>query len=372
MKTKTELIKELYNKNNSYKDIQEILKNQNIDLSIHYIRNIINRLKTNNKLIKEQEQEQKQESNNKEQEQKQESNNKITIINKNIDIKQFIPQNPLIYYERKLSNNTTDYKLLDEYYKYNCNIKDENDKYINLLIEGETATAKTLFIKYYCYKNQIPYFCFNVNNQTNNNDLLGNFVNVNQFILGFLPMFIQHKGIFVIDEMNTAQQDILVLLNNLLNNREIVINEINTTIKAHKEFMLIATQNPLNYEGRKNLSEDFLRRFRKIIFNYDIETEKHLIKDKKLIPFIEKLRFMYFNKEINKPIPITLFINFETDKQIFKNDEIALLNLLNNFNDEEQTAIKNLYNDFFNVNNNKFKKNDLKKDIELNEINNIK
>jgi uncharacterized protein YdaU (DUF1376 family) len=81
---------------------------------------------------------------------------------------------------------------------------------------------------------------------------------------------------------------------------------------------------------------------------------------------------MYFNKEINKPIPITLFINFETDKQIFKNDEIALLNLLNNFNDEEQTAIKNLYNDFFNVNNNKFKKNDLKKDIELNEINNIK
>lgn len=67
----------------------------------------------------------------------------------------------------------------------------------------------------------------------------------------------------ILDELNLAPSEVLEALNRLLDdNRELHIVETQTTIKAHPNFRLFATQNPVEgYGGRKELSEAFKNRF---------------------------------------------------------------------------------------------------------------
>ena len=71
------------------------------------------------------------------------------------------------------------------------------------------------------------------------------------------------KGYWIIlDELNLAKSEILEALNRLLDdNRELFIPEINEVIKPHQDFRIFATQNPLDYGGRKELSIAFRSRF---------------------------------------------------------------------------------------------------------------
>ena len=66
----------------------------------------------------------------------------------------------------------------------------------------------------------------------------------------------------ILDEINLAKSEILEALNRLLDdNRELYIPEINRLIKPHPDFRIFATQNPLTYGGRKELSAAFRSRF---------------------------------------------------------------------------------------------------------------
>ena len=70
----------------------------------------------------------------------------------------------------------------------------------------------------------------------------------------------------IIDEMNLANQSILEGLNSILDEKQtLFIPELNEEIKAHPEFQIFATQNPVNQGGgRKFLPKNFLDRFVKI------------------------------------------------------------------------------------------------------------
>ncbi|XP_055954864.1 midasin-like [Patella vulgata] len=78
------------------------------------------------------------------------------------------------------------------------------------------------------------------------------------------------KGQWIIlDELNLAPTDVLEALNRLLDdNRELFIPETQLTVKAHRKFMLFATQNPAGqYGGRKILSRAFRNRFIELHFD---------------------------------------------------------------------------------------------------------
>ena len=76
----------------------------------------------------------------------------------------------------------------------------------------------------------------------------------------------------ILDELNLAKSEILEALNRLLDdNRELYIPEINQLVKPHPDFRIFATQNPISYGGRKELSEAFRSRF---IHFYFEELEK--------------------------------------------------------------------------------------------------
>lgn len=67
----------------------------------------------------------------------------------------------------------------------------------------------------------------------------------------------------ILDELNLAPTEVLEALNRLLDdNRELVVAELQETIRPHPHFMLFGTQNPPGtYAGRKALSRAFRSRF---------------------------------------------------------------------------------------------------------------
>jgi len=344
---KGNITKQIFNlyfiENKSITDISNILKKDN-----HYITNIIHRL--NNKIellstpintqistpIKDTEQDTKQNYSIIQQD------TKPLIQHIEQDLNKFIPISCEDYLNRKIEDST-DLEILKKAYNYNMNSQ-ENKRKINLMIEGETQTGKTLLLKHFCFKNKIPYIRLNCNGNTTLQDLIGGFVNGGVFCYGYLSLALKYGGFLVIDEINLANSEVLSGLNSIFDNdRTLIIQETGEKIKAHKNFFIAITLNPAHYEGRKLLSEDFKARFNlKFFFDYDIRHEKPLIQNKKLIPFIEQLRLMRTTGDLNKPLPISLFIDFERDLEIFS-EKIALSNMLFNFEDTEKQAIKNQY-----------------------------
>ena len=92
------------------------------------------------------------------------------------------------------------------------------------------------------------------------------------------------KGYWIIlDELNLAPSEAIELLNSLLDdNKEIFIPETQETIKAHPNFRIFATQNPVyGYEGRKKLSNALLNRFIRIDFDFIPSNELSIILEKR-------------------------------------------------------------------------------------------
>jgi hypothetical protein len=339
------------------KDYSEISKILNKD--IHYITNIISRLNNRIEVLNNSNKEGLKEGYNHTptptqdrtqdntptptQDNTNTKNHLITNIEQ--DLNKFIPNFCETYFSRKIEDST-DLEILKNQYEYN---QQDNKRKYNLLIEGETQTGKTHLIKYFCYKNKIPYIRLNCNGNTTISDLVGGFVNGGVFCYGYLSLALKYGGFLVIDEINLANSEILSGLNSVFDNdRTLIIQETGEKIKAHKDFFIAITLNPANYEGRKILSEDFKARFYKMTFDYDLKLthEKNLIKNKALIPFIENLRLLRINGEINKPLPITLFMDLERDLEVFKSERVAISNFLYNFNDEQKKSIKNSYEIF--------------------------
>lgn len=92
----------------------------------------------------------------------------------------------------------------------------------------------------------------------------------------------RHGHWIILDELNLASSEILEALNRVLDdNRELLISETQTVIKAHKSFRIFATQNPVgSYGGRKALSRAFRNRF--------VELHFGLLQLKELETIIEK------------------------------------------------------------------------------------
>lgn len=66
----------------------------------------------------------------------------------------------------------------------------------------------------------------------------------------------------LLDELNLASSEVVECLNRILDdNRQFFCSETQEAIPCHPEFRLFATQNPVSYLGRNQLSDAILNRF---------------------------------------------------------------------------------------------------------------
>ncbi|KAK7081093.1 AAA ATPase midasin [Halocaridina rubra] len=152
-----------------------------------------------------------------------------------------------------------------------------------VLLQGETSVGKTSLITYLARLTGNN--CVRINNHehTDLQEYVGFYAPDENgklvFKEGILVKAMRKGHWIILDELNLAPTDVLEALNRLLDdNRELFIPETQETVKAHKHFMLFATQNPPGmYGGRKVLSRAFRNRFVELHFDEIPPTELEMI-----------------------------------------------------------------------------------------------
>ena len=141
-----------------------------------------------------------------------------------------------------------------------------------ILIEGSPGIGKTTIVQNLAKKINKNIHRINLSEHTDMIDLVGSQFptsdnNVKfKWVDGVLLTAMKNGDWIIIDEMNLANQSILEGLNSVLDDKQcLFVPELNMEIKAHPEFQIFATQNPVNQGGgRKFLPKNFLNRFVKI------------------------------------------------------------------------------------------------------------
>jgi len=172
------------------------------------------------------------------------------------------------------------------------------------LLKGPTGTGKSRFIEHMADtlgKELITIAC---HEETSSTDLVGRFIIKGAeavWLDGPLTTAVKKGAIIYLDEIAEARPDVIVAIHSLTDHRrELYIDKLGETVKAHEDFMLVASFNPGYQKGFKELKPSTKQRFVALSFTYPIEKieteivikETGIDKDiaKKLVNIANKVR----------------------------------------------------------------------------------
>jgi nitric oxide reductase NorQ protein len=155
-----------------------------------------------------------------------------------------------------------------------------NKNQLPILLKGPTGTGKSRFIEYMAYqlnKNLITISC---HEETSSTDLIGRYIIKGAetiWLDGPLTKAVKEGAFIYLDEIAEARPDVIVAIHSLTDHRrELYIDKLGETVKAHEDFMLLASFNPGYQRGFKELKPSTRQRFVALSFAYPeekIETE---------------------------------------------------------------------------------------------------
>lgn len=141
-----------------------------------------------------------------------------------------------------------------------------------LLLKGPTGTGKSRFVEFMASELKIPIYTISCHEETSSTDLIGRFIIKGAetiWLDGPLTKAVKEGAIIYLDEIAEARPDVIVAIHSLTDHRrELYIDKLGITIKAHNNFMLIASFNPGYQKGFKELKPSTRQRFVAITFNY--------------------------------------------------------------------------------------------------------
>ncbi len=155
--------------------------------------------------------------------------------------------------------------------------------YINkipFLLKGPTGTGKSRFIEFMAYKLNKKLITISCHEETSSTDLIGRYIIKGAetiWLDGPLTTAVKEGTIIYLDEIAEARPDVIVAIHSLTDHRrELFIDKIGELVKAHNDFMLVASFNPGYQRGFKELKPSTRQRFVAMTFDYPtekIETE---------------------------------------------------------------------------------------------------
>lgn len=175
---------------------------------------------------------------------------------------------------------------------------------IPLLLKGPTGTGKSRFIEYMAHKLNKNLITISCHEETSSTDLIGRFIIKGAetvWIDGPLIRAIKEGAIIYLDEIAEARPDVIVAIHSLTDHRRVLyVDKLGESIKAHEDFMLVASFNPGYQKGFKELKPSTRQRFISLTFNYpESKTETDIIINesnvdiedaKKLVQLANKIR----------------------------------------------------------------------------------
>jgi len=132
------------------------------------------------------------------------------------------------------------------------------EKELFVLIIGPKGTGKTSLVREYATQKSIELKSINFSLRTRESHLIGT-----KNLIGILVKSMREGNILYLDEINAAEADVLLRLDEALDDRrQIVLKESDgQVIKAKDSWFVIATINPLTQVGTKELPPQLLSRF---------------------------------------------------------------------------------------------------------------
>lgn len=148
------------------------------------------------------------------------------------------------------------------------------------LIKGPTGTGKSRFVEFMAHKLGQKLITVACHEETSSTDLIGRYIIKGAesiWVDGPLTRAVKEGAIIYLDEIAEARPDVIVAVHSLTDHRrELFIDKLGETVKAHKDFMLVASFNPGYQRGFKELKPSTRQRFVAISFAYPkakVETE---------------------------------------------------------------------------------------------------
>jgi nitric oxide reductase NorQ protein len=141
-----------------------------------------------------------------------------------------------------------------------------------LLLKGPTGSGKSRFIEYMANELGKKLITVNCNEETSSTDLIGRFIIKGAetvWMDGPLTTAVKNGYILYLDEVAEARPDVIVAIHSLTDHRrELFIDKLGETVKAHPEFLLVASFNPGYQKGFKELKPSTRQRFVSLSFDY--------------------------------------------------------------------------------------------------------
>jgi nitric oxide reductase NorQ protein len=173
-----------------------------------------------------------------------------------------------------------------------------------ILLKGPTGSGKTRFVEFMAYKLDKKLITISCHEETSSTDLIGRYIIKGAETLwldGPLTTAVKEGAIIYLDEIAEARPDVIVAIHSLTDHRrELFIDKLGETIKAHNDFMMVASFNPGYQRGFKELKPSTRQRFVATAFDYPEakieaeilvnETEIDLNIAKKLVNIAVKIR----------------------------------------------------------------------------------
>ncbi len=134
------------------------------------------------------------------------------------------------------------------------------------LIIGPKGTGKTTLVRKFASDLKKELYSVNFSLRTRESHLIGSKTLEKgqiSFVEGILVKSMRHGSLLYLDELNAAEADVLLRLDEALDDRrQIVLKEADGQIvNAHHDWSVIATINPLSHVGTKELPPQILSRF---------------------------------------------------------------------------------------------------------------
>lgn len=203
---------------------------------------------------------------------------------------------------------TIENKIVAPYYKpTGKEIEVFNHAYKNqlpVLIKGPTGTGKSRFVEYMAHTLDRKIITISCHEETSSTDLIGRYLIKGAetiWVDGPLTQAVKEGAIVYLDEVAEARPDVIVAIHALTDHRrELYVDKLGITHKAHKDFMLVASFNPGYQRGFKELKPSTRQRFVALSFAYPAaaieteiiinETNVHADDAKKLVAIANKIR----------------------------------------------------------------------------------
>ena len=147
-----------------------------------------------------------------------------------------------------------------------------NQLQLPLLLKGPTGSGKSRFIEFMANELNKKLITVSCHEETSATDLIGRFIIKGAetvWIDGPLSIAVKNGHILYLDEVAEARPDVIVAIHSLTDHRrELFIDKLGETIKAHPDFLLVASFNPGYQKGFNELKQSTRQRFVALSFDY--------------------------------------------------------------------------------------------------------